>query len=702
MTQPNFQRERPIGAAIPLSSADPPPLGHAPVTTQDPPEQPSASAAFAVAPPKSLLFLRSGLSAASVAKVDAPWCIADLEDSVPLHSKPAMRQWLVSLLEAGSFRDRGLMVRVNGLDRFEEAIKDLQTCLHPDIDQLILPMLTSAEDVCRFDELVSAEEARLGIHVGSIGFFCLLERPAAILDAHAIVGASPRVRAAGFGHADFLAELGGVASDASLASARSAVVMAARAHAIPAIASPFLDFKDERSFGRECEKMKSLGFQGIFTIHPGQDLPARKIFAPSASEEREARELIDQFENGRGILVHKGKMVGPPMLAKAEETLRRAEARPKRPGPISVIEGRVPRYGLDLASARVGQVMECPVEITVDAGWRTLWQASFPSSSRIHSSSEYARGWGLDDTALPFGMLLNLTLCLAVEPFSESCRLHLGLEDARQEACATIGDTFRGYVRIESMANTSRGDASVIRTTHILMNQRGERVFRLSKDSYYDILPGELPRKKASPNSQYAGLFGHAPQTHRRRIEACAAPPEGPRSPLTAGEVILHPPVRPIGISENLLLTTLFRNTHPVHSDTQHFGHDGLIVCGGFVQALAQACSEREFRPILDERLERSHHINPVAPGERIGAISRVLDIQPISEHLEEVRVQTLGLREIDVASELAGLPLPAELFSPAETKPSDIQSLCAEYCPQLENKIALRALRVLLRSRTG
>ena len=121
MTQPNFQRERPIGAAIPLSSADPPPLGHAPITPHDPPEQPSASAASATAPTKSLLFLRSGLSAASVAKVDAPWCIADLEDSVPLHRKPAMRQWLVSLLEAGSFRDRGLMVRVNGLDRFEEA-----------------------------------------------------------------------------------------------------------------------------------------------------------------------------------------------------------------------------------------------------------------------------------------------------------------------------------------------------------------------------------------------------------------------------------------------------------------------------------------------------------------------------------------------------------------------------------------------------
>ena len=663
-------------------------------------EQPAARAKSAPAPMESLLFLRTGFSAADLARLDAPWCIADLEDSVPEHQKEDERQRLASLLESGCFRNRSLMVRVNGLDRPTEAIRDLRVCVHPDIDLLILPMLTSAEDVKKFDGLVSTREIEIGLKPGTLGFLCLLERPSAILEAKAIVGASKRVRAAGFGHADFLAELGGVASDASLGGARSAVVMAARAHGVPAIASPVLDFRNDRGFVRECRKMKELGFQGIFAIHPCQDAPARKIFEPSAQEEREARELVELCDEGTGIVVHKGKMAGPPMVAKAQEILRRARNRPRRPEPRSVIAGRVPRYGLDLSNARAGQTMECPAEVTVDAGWRTLWQSSFPSASRIHSSAEHARAWGLDDTALPFGMLLNLTLCLAVEPFSESCRLHLGLEDARQEGCATIGDTFRGYVRIESMKNTSRGDASVIRTTHILVNQRGERVFHLSKDSYYDVIADDPKPEAAVQDSPHDHLFGDAPATHRERIEACISPPEGPHSPLTLGEVILHPPVRPVGISENLLLTTLFRNTHPVHSDTQHFGPDGLIVCGGFVQSLAQACSEREFRPVLDERLERAHHVNPVAPGERVGAISRVLDIRPISPHLEEVRVHTLGLREVDVTAELAGLPLPEELFSPTASRPSDIQALCREHCPALEDKIALRALRVLLRTR--
>jgi citrate lyase beta subunit/acyl dehydratase len=650
---------------------------------------------------KSPLFLRSGLSADTLSQLDAGWCIADLEDSVPAPKKSAMRQWLRALLESGCFRSRHLMVRVNGFDHSQEAILDLQTCLHRDIDLLILPMLAGPEDVIRFDHLVTVQEQKLEIEPGSIGFLCLLERPAAILKAESIVGASPRVRAAGFGHADFLAELGGIASDQSLSAARSAVVMAARAHGVPAVASPFLDLKNPRGFERECEKMKGLGFHGIFAIHPSQNEPARRIFSPSAQEAHDARKLIEEFSKNGGIAVHKGKMVGPPMLSKAAETVSRSEAERPCSVPIAMVQGRVPRYGLDLASARIGQIMECPAEVTVDAGWRTLWQASFPTASRIHSSAEYARSWGLEDTALPFGLLLNLTLCLAVEPFSESCRLHLGLEDARQEACATLGDTLRAYVRIDKMSNTSRGDASVIRTTHILVNQRGERVFRLSKDSYYDAIPDGSHQDKTTAESPYTEFFTQSGTTgHRTRLENCSSPPPGPRALLEPGELILHPPVRPIGRSENLLLTTLFRNTHPLHSDTRRFGEDGLIVCGGFVQALAQACSEREFRPILDERLIRSHHVNPVAPGERVGAISQVLEIRPISKHLEEVRVQTLGLREVDVTAELPGTPLPAELFNPAPMKPSSIQAICRNHCPALEGKIALRALRVLLRPR--
>ncbi len=649
----------------------------------------------------ALIFLRAKLDRDRIADQTTPWLIFDLEDSVAPALKSQMRKRLRRLLDDGVFSEKHLVVRINGLDQPEESAADLEQCLHPDIDCLLLPMLLSADDVEHFDAEVTRWEAANGVEEGKIGFIPLLERSAAILNSSTIANSSPRIRALSFGQWDYLSDTGGENIDENLAPARSAVVLAAHSIGVPAIASPYLDLTDRRGLVRECEKMKGIGFNGIFIIHPDHGPIASKVFSPSAGEVQRARQLVSAVRSSTGVAVFEGKVVGPPMLAIAEATLREAGVSEKSPPEIETRVGRSATYGYDLASARVGQIIECPVEITVDDGWRALWQASFPSSSRIHSSVEHARAWGLAGAALPYGMLLNLTLCLAVEPFSETCRLHLGLENAIQEAPAGVGDTFRGYVRVDSLHNTSRGDACVIRTTHILVNQRGERAFRLTKDSYYDPLPDGASSMPAEVDPVKSKLFECSPEeTHRSLIEACSEPPRSPRAPLEVGEVILHPPVRPLGISENLLLTTLYRNTHPIHFDTMHFGHDGLIVCGGFVQALVHSTSERELRPVLDERLERSHHVHPVAPGERIGAVSRVLDVKVVSDQLEEVRVHTLGLREIDVSHDLAGVPLPVDLFDPQPVRPSEIQQICLTYCPQLEDRIALRSLRRILRAR--
>lgn len=648
-----------------------------------------------------LIFMRAKLDRDRIARQETPWLIFDLEDSVAPELRIKTRKRLRGLLDDGVFKEKHLAVRINGLDKPEESAADLEVCLHPDIDCLLLPMLLSAEDVEHFDAEVSGWERANGLEEGKIGFLLLLERPGAILNASSIAQASSRTRAICFGQWDYLAEAGGENIDENLAPARAQVVLAARSVGVPAIASPYLDLTDTRGFIRECEKMRSVGFGGTFIIHPRHHSIASRIFSPSASEIQAARKVVATVRESTGVGVLDGKMIGPPMLASAMETLRDAGVSEKQPSEVETRVGRSASYGYDLSTAQVGQIIECPVEVTIDDGWRAMWQASFPSSTRIHSSVEHARSWGLGGAALPYGMLLNLTLCLAVEPFSETCRLHLGLENAAQEAPAQVGDTFRGYVRVDALGNTSRGDACVIRTTHILVNQRGERAFSLTKDSYYDPLPAGTRSSSAKANSDLDRLFENSSgETYRSILQNCSKPPGAPHADLEEGEIILHPPVRPLGISENLLLTTLYRNTHPIHFDTIHFGEGGLIVCGGFVQALVHSTTERELRPVLDEHLERSHHVHPVAPGERIGAISRVLEIKPVGDHLEEVRIHTLGLREVDVAHDLAGVGLPTSLFDPAPLRPSDIQRICRDSCPRLEDSIALRSLRRILRTR--
>ena len=138
----------------------------------------------------------------------------------------------------------------------------------------------------------------------------------------------------------------------------------------------------------------------------------------------------------------------------------------------------------------------------MDEGWRAKWFAHFPTSDAVLTSEPAAQALGFEERPLPFSLLLNLCLCLSVEPFSQTCRFHLGLRDARHIAPVRMGDTVRARIRVEALRNTSSGDAAVIVTTHILQNQHGEVVFALTKDSYYAAIPelegrDELPRSGA-------------------------------------------------------------------------------------------------------------------------------------------------------------------------------------------------------------
>jgi len=57
-----------------------------------------------------------------------------------------------------------------------------------------------------------------------------------------------------------------------------------------------------------------------------------------------------------------------------------------------------------------------------------------------------------------------------------------------------------------------------------------------------------------------------------------------------------------------------------------------------------------------------------------------------------------LGLINVDVEQELIGVSIPDALFGPEPVKPAALRALCAEHCPVLENRVALRAIRVLRR----
>ena len=630
--------------------------------------------------------------------------ILDIEDGVCTCDKAPRRKAIQAVLAQPMPAGVQVLVRCHGMDDTGGLLLDLDEVAHPAISGFILPMSSRVDEVEAFDDLLTNKEEELGLAKGHFPIHLLIELPEAYLDLADLARASSRIASVMFGREDFMTRFptGGIKA-ADLAEARIPLVAAALG--LPAIASPFCAVDDPKGFERYCRRTRELGYTGAFTVHPSQRPLADATYGPSALDVQSAKQLIEG-STGAQLVRMNGCLVGPPMRKRAQSLLDNAAAMDatasaSESSTVASSTGRFPRYGVDTSTTQVGSILESPHAYTMDEGWRAKWFAHFPTSDAVLTSEPAAQALGFEERPLPFSLLLNLCLCLSVEPFSQTCRFHLGLRDARHIAPVRMGDTVRARIRVEALRNTSSGDAAVIVTTHILQNQHGEVVFALTKDSYYDAIPelegrGELPRAGADHALFDAALAAPANSGMGVRVDNGAFIPA--HVPVSAGEVILHPAVRPIGWSENLELTTLVRNTHPIHFDAQRYGREGIVVCGGFVQALVQGLASPEFRQVIEERLIHSFHAGTVMPEDRLGALSRVLEVRDLGDGTEEVVVSTLGLINVDVEQELIGVAIPDALFGPEPVKPAVLRAMCAKHCPVLENRIALRAVRVLRR----
>lgn len=437
----------------------------------------------------------------------------DLEDGVGQRDKAARRRAIAELLARPLPPKARVLIRCNGQVATEEMLLDLEATCCAALAGFVLPMASSPADVRSFALLLDDHEARLGLPRGHFAIHLLVEQPAAFLALKQMTTASERIASVMFGKEDFMACFP-TASERAADLAEAQLPLHAAALGLPAIASPFCAIDDPRGFERYCRRVRALGYAGALTLHPSQRAIADRAFAASPKELHTARRMIASASDPQ-VCQQQGKVVGPPMRKRARALLEAAgpSAAPAQQARAGLV-GRLPRYGLALEHAQVGAVLDGPHVHTVDEALRTKWASHFPLDDAVFTSAPAARAHGFDERPLPPSLLLNLCLCLSVEPFFHSCRLHLGLRDARQIAPVAIGDTVRVQIRIEQRRNTSSGDAAVIVTTHLLVNQRDEPVFVLTKDSYYDLIPG-LEARAALP--QRGAVHDRVPRAARAR-----------------------------------------------------------------------------------------------------------------------------------------------------------------------------------------
>jgi citrate lyase subunit beta/citryl-CoA lyase len=173
-----------------------------------------------------------------------------------------------------------------------------------------LPKVENAEQVGAAETVLAGAGAS-----PDLALWCMMETPLAFLHVDAIAASTKRLAALVMGTEDLGKDLRARPRPDRLpfTTALGMCVLAARGYGLAALDSVYADFADDEGFAAQCQQGRDLGFEGKTLIHPRQIETANAVFAPSAEELDEARQVIAAFEAakaaGKGIATLNGKMI---------------------------------------------------------------------------------------------------------------------------------------------------------------------------------------------------------------------------------------------------------------------------------------------------------------------------------------------------------------------------------------------------------
>ena len=257
--------------------------------------------------------------------------ILDLEDAVAENQKDAARFSLYHALKSVDYGDTEVLVRMNGLEtpHWQE---DIRVSVAAGADGVRIAKCESAADVRLVEEHVHAAEEEFGVETGRTLLMAALESPKGILNAAEICTASERMLGVAISGGDFRKSMhvrpvpGGI----EINTARSLMLLAARAAGIQCFDTVFTALDDEEGFRAEVRLDHEMGFDGKSLINPRQIAYVHETFAPTPAEiataELYVRSYEEQSKQGVGVYTVNGKMVDIPFIEDAQRIIALAKA----------------------------------------------------------------------------------------------------------------------------------------------------------------------------------------------------------------------------------------------------------------------------------------------------------------------------------------------------------------------------------------
>jgi citrate lyase subunit beta/citryl-CoA lyase len=252
--------------------------------------------------------------------------ILDLEDAVSPESKELAREQVVKSVSRGDFGSREVLIRVNALTT-PWGSEDIEAVASSGAGGVVFPKVESPDEVHASLKALAGAGAPEDLPV-----WVMTETPRGILRIEAIAGSSPRLSGIVIGTSDLAKDLRvrHTPDRIGFVAALGLAVLAARAYGLDILDGVYLDLDDEAGFRAACEQGRDMGFDGKTLIHPKQLAAANEVFAPTESEVRNARAIIQAWEQarreGKGVAVVNGKLVENLHVEEARSTLALAEA----------------------------------------------------------------------------------------------------------------------------------------------------------------------------------------------------------------------------------------------------------------------------------------------------------------------------------------------------------------------------------------
>jgi len=207
--------------------------------------------------------------------------------------------------------------------------EDLEDIIPHNVHTVLLPKAETADQVVAMEKKVNSILKEKGLKY-KVFYMPILESALGVLNAFQIATASKNNVGLAMGLEDYTADIGTPRTLEGKESffARSMLVNAARAAGIQPIDTVFSDVGNEAALRKSVQETKALGFDGMGCIHPRQIKPIHEEFTPSEVEIEKAMSIIiaaDEAEaKGLGVVAVGSKMIDPPVVKRAERTIRLA------------------------------------------------------------------------------------------------------------------------------------------------------------------------------------------------------------------------------------------------------------------------------------------------------------------------------------------------------------------------------------------